>query len=742
MTVTDNPQTFKDAINGLTANEGGDCPELPNTALVQAIPAMDGGDIMVFTDAAPKDSVPQGNFARGLADENDVTITYMLSGSCSPLDPSYYRMARETGGQVFGITPSEADDAVKLADFLTRPDQVSMLWIEDILSGTAKTYPIPVDSTTPRVTFAVNGTNNVTVKRPDGTVVLATDADVTAIPLPGGAILSILNPAPGAWNIIVNGSGGFSVKVSGESKLDFKPFQFVRSGGDPAHEGDFAIDGSPLIGQVNKVDALISSDEVVSAQFELRTAAGAVLETLTLEEIPTLEGLYKEFYGDVTVPNSSFLVYAKGVDAAGNDYQRVFPGAFMPQAVEIIVPTPPDLHPGETASYTIQVKNLGATDSFELSGRDSFGFPGSGSLFINSVSPTSFTLATNETINVTVELQPPLDTPQGHIETLSFAVRSTGTSGAANYANVKVGVTLGLNTELGFVTPRVVVGDPDFLIEPNEIAALSVQLLNKGAAPISNVVATLTPETPGVTITSGTSAYFDLPLSSATSLPTGSGLNRTPYTFVITDAAVQSIKFALSVTYSGSLAPQMLYFNVLTTLPGPPLSFSYTGPPVAIPDGNVDTDGPPVNIPITVTGVTSTIADLNFRIDGSLCTSAARATTVGIDHTYVVDLVVKLTSPQGTTVTLIDGAGGGVNDGNNFCQTVLDDEEGLTLIDLILPVGPPPLGPPYSGTFIPEYPLAAFKGENPNGTWVVTVIDRFAGETGNVRAFSLLITSY
>ncbi len=266
--------------------------------------------------------------------------------------------------------------------------------------------------------------------------------------------------------------------------------------------------------------------------------------------------------------------------------------------------------------------------------------------------------------------------------------------------------------------------------------------LNKGGAPLSDVVATLATETPGVTVSSGTSGYFDLPLSDATSLPTGNGVNRTPYEFVITDPAVQSIEFALSVTHAGSLAPQMFYFSVSTTLPGPAVSFSYTGPPVAIPDGNADSDGPPINIPMSVSGLTSTIADINLRIDGILCTAAQGATTVGIDHTYVVDLVVKLTSPHGTTVTLIDGAGGGLNDGNNFCQTVLDDEGGLTLIDLILPVGPPPLGPPYSGTFIPEYPLAAFKGENPNGTWILTVTDRFAGETGNVRAFSLLITSY
>ena len=66
----------------------------------------------------------------------------------------------------------------------------------------------------------------------------------------------------------------------------------------------------------------------------------------------------------------------------------------------------------------------------------------------------------------------------------------------------------------------------------------------------------------------------------------------------------------------------------------------------------------------------------------------------------------------------------------------------VSLIDLIFPVGPPPLGPPYSGTFILEFLLAAFRGQNANGVWTVTVIDRFAGETSNVRAFSLVITSY
>jgi subtilisin-like proprotein convertase family protein len=574
----------------------------------------------------------------------------------------------------------------------------------------------------------------VLIQRPDGTNVQPVDADVNIASLSGGAIYSITNPVSGAWSVIVNGFGNFNVRVAGESKLSVTSFNFVEERGRPGHKGDFPVIGSPIANQLSQVDALLSAEEVNTAQFELRTPEGAVLQSLTLSEVPTLSGVFKEFHGDVTVPNTSYLTYVKGLDVNGKDYQRVIPGITKPQTVKITAPAIPDLHPGETTTYKLQVKNFGAVDSFQLSGHDD--------LFIRSISPATFTLNTNQSIDVTVELEPPPDTPHGYADTLTFLAQSTGNSGAQNYANVQMLVTIGRTIALGEVTPRVVAGDNDLLIESGEVAALSIQLLNEKGFNVSEVVGTLTTETEGVTITSGISAYFDLPLADMTSLPTGNGVNRTPYTFIISDPSLQLIEFALSVTYAGTTNPEVFYFALSTTLPGPPVVIGYTGPPVAIPDGNVDSDGPPINIPITVSGLTGFIADINFSIDGSLCTAADGATTVGIDHTYVVDLVVKLTSPAGTTVTLIDGAGGGFNDGNNFCQTVLDDEGGLTLIDLILPVGPSPLGPPYTGTFIPEYPLAAFKGEDANGTWTLTVIDRFAEGTGNVRAFSLVITTY
>jgi subtilisin-like proprotein convertase family protein len=73
---------------------------------------------------------------------------------------------------------------------------------------------------------------------------------------------------------------------------------------------------------------------------------------------------------------------------------------------------------------------------------------------------------------------------------------------------------------------------------------------------------------------------------------------------------------------------------------------------------------------LTVAGV-GLLNSLSLQIDGTTCTANIGATTVGIDHTWVGDLRLRLTSPSGTAVDVINRAGGSVKSGNNFCQTVL-----------------------------------------------------------------------
>ncbi len=109
---------------------------------------------------------------------------------------------------------------------------------------------------------------------------------------------------------------------------------------------------------------------------------------------------------------------------------------------------------------------------------------------------------------------------------------------------------------------------------------------------------------------------------------------------------------------------------------------------------------------------------------------------MGLDHTWVGDLILTLTSPGGTSVTMANRPGGTANSGNNFCNTVFDDAA-ATSIQAITPAGAP-----YTGTFRPATPLSAFDGEDPNGTWTLRVSDNFMLDAGSVRAFSLHFTMF
>jgi subtilisin-like proprotein convertase family protein len=115
-----------------------------------------------------------------------------------------------------------------------------------------------------------------------------------------------------------------------------------------------------------------------------------------------------------------------------------------------------------------------------------------------------------------------------------------------------------------------------------------------------------------------------------------------------------------------------------------------------------------------------------------------------ISHTRPDDLQIALTSPEGTTVFLSTGviASGGTVP-NIFAGTHWDDDAN--------PGGQVPYvthaglasDHPYTGvatSLAPMEALAAFRGENANGFWTLTVADQFGGNGGALNSWGLLLT--
>ncbi|SDR69045.1 Por secretion system C-terminal sorting domain-containing protein [Formosa sp. Hel1_31_208] len=102
--------------------------------------------------------------------------------------------------------------------------------------------------------------------------------------------------------------------------------------------------------------------------------------------------------------------------------------------------------------------------------------------------------------------------------------------------------------------------------------------------------------------------------------------------------------------------------------------------------------------------------------------------TLNITHTWVSDLEITLTSPQGTVVDLIFDEGG---NGDNLVNTTFDQEGTDGSI-----VG---AAAPFTGSFLPEGDLSTIYGETSGGDWVLTVVDDANLDGGTFDSFELFL---
>jgi len=196
------------------------------------------------------------------------------------------------------------------------------------------------------------------------------------------------------------------------------------------------------------------------------------------------------------------------------------------------------------------------------------------------------------------------------------------------------------------------------------------------------------------------------------------------------------------VTRNGGIAPARTIRAVLALLAlcavgvATAQTYNYTGPVTALPDNTPAG----LNFTINVTH-TDLITDLNFAMpntgagDGN-CSATIGDVDSGIDHTWVGDIIIRITSPAATTVTIVDRMGftgtGFGTDAENFCNTVIDDEGAGGPIESAAATAEP-----FSGSFTPNNPLSAFDGQNPQGVWTINISDNAASDLGSVRALAL-----
>ncbi len=137
---------------------------------------------------------------------------------------------------------------------------------------------------------------------------------------------------------------------------------------------------------------------------------------------------------------------------------------------------------------------------------------------------------------------------------------------------------------------------------------------------------------------------------------------------------------------------------------------------------------PSANVPVTISTQPNTVTS-TITIDAqNSVTISNLSIPLTIFHTYVQDLTVRLTSPNGTQVQLFTnqcGAGDNVN--ATFSDAGIPNVCGSN--------------PSISGTILPAQPLAAFNGQSSQGVWTLTVTDGFNGDGGQIASWGLIFCS-
>lgn len=477
-------------INGLFASGGGDCPEAMNAALLVGIAQVptgrsdiqiQGGRILLATDASARDpqlgpTVADQAFVRG------VSIDAILTGDCvaeegltapapeaaaspetfsenepgapeasapaaatataafNPLTSNSARtylraLTEQTGGVLFNVSRLEVDDVAPTLLALSAPDTAIVLTrrIEGA-PGTSTPVDVPIDETfTGPVTFMLTSSTSaglpaLELRRPDGSLVQATDPGVTRRALSSVISYAIASPAVGTWRATLTGGARAVLRAFGATTLRFNGLRYLVPGETPSRPENevAALDGLPVAGASLLAEARLTVAPA-DATLRLRRQDGS-----PLAEPVTTPRDARRFQAPLTIPGEIFLVELSGRTAAGNAYVRQLSVAVVPRTVAIRAT--PDLSvaaPGTTATIQVEVRNASdVAATYTLQATSTLAWPRS--------LPAPFSVAAGASTTVNVLVTVPVGTPVGTRNDLTLVVQDASSPSARNTTAVAV----------------------------------------------------------------------------------------------------------------------------------------------------------------------------------------------------------------------------------------------------------------------------------------------------------------
>ncbi|XP_041922784.1 von Willebrand factor A domain-containing protein 7-like [Alosa sapidissima] len=444
---TADPEVMKAEISALTANGGGDMPEMCLSGLQLALTgAPPSSQIYVFTDAPAKDMSLEKTIIALIRSTKSTVNIFMTANrkvTRRSLGPArlpradfrvYYDLALASGGQAIEVAKASLPQATEIIVDSTTSALVTILQ-RARNPGAVETFSFLLDESVSNVTLYITGTSTAfTLRNPTG---VSQSSTQTAGPL--GTIQTVGNlkrvrlntpEQTGLWEIHMNTREAYTVKVTGQSAITFV-YNFVETFEGP-HPGYGVIDGRPQAGSPTKLLLTLTGphgpETLKVLEAALVEVSGSGLAGGTVQEM----GGGNFLVSVNSAPAGEFVVLLKGEDTSTSSQfhrQSTTQMSLTPVSVKIVVDT--SMEPGKAINipFSITSSETGTTFNIQATNDKNFAMK----------YPSSITSGSSVEAKGTLTITAPSGIASGTDVTLTINAESSRTHDS-NYAVVRLSV--------------------------------------------------------------------------------------------------------------------------------------------------------------------------------------------------------------------------------------------------------------------------------------------------------------
>ncbi|TSK22567.1 von Willebrand factor A domain-containing protein 7 [Bagarius yarrelli] len=447
---TTDAEVMKKEISKLTATGGGDEPEMCLSGLQLALTgAPSSSSIFIFTDASAKDMHLERTIIALIKSTKSTVYIFMTRRSARSLNIEerakfqvYRNLAFASGGQAIEVTKANLPSATDIILDTTTSALVTVLHQARHTGGVGN-FSFFLDASLSNVTAYLTGTNlKFSLYSPSGASQphSVSNGPLATIQAVGNLQRIRINSAnnTGLWQISIQTTGAYTVKVTGQSSISFV-YNFVEEFGGP-HKGFAIIDGLPQKGLPVKLLLTITGQKGAEAlKIQQVALVGAADNNM-------VNGIIKDIGGGnilVTVdkpPVEEFAVMIKGEDSTTSSYfQRQTTTQMHPSEFFVKAVVDSTMLPGKDFHVPFNVTTNGAGGVFSITAENDKNFP--------MKYEKTLTVSSNGSALGTVIVQTPADTTSGTDITLTILA-----AGPVEYSNYVV-LRLSVLAEVTDFTP-------------------------------------------------------------------------------------------------------------------------------------------------------------------------------------------------------------------------------------------------------------------------------------------------